>query len=92
MVNQVNGFSMENFNWSTYCVVCDCSCCLTSLSDRLITMPAALPSRLNRTPPPEDIPYSLPPEDIPCAVTPDLEGPNRSTIYPRSSSQEPGGL
>lgn len=52
-------------------------------------MPTASPSRLDLTPPPEDIP-SPSSEDIPRAVTPDLEGPNGSTIYP--SSREPGGL
>lgn len=55
-------------------------------------MPAASSSRLDLTPPPEDIPFSLTSEDIPRAVTPDLEGPDGSTIYPRSSSREPGGL
>jgi hypothetical protein len=52
-------------------------------------MPAALPSRPGLTPPPEDIPCS---PASPRAVTPDLEGPDGSTIYPRSSSREPGGL
>lgn len=46
-------------------------------------MQVALSRHLNCTPPPEDIPRTL---------TPDLEGPDGSTVYPRSSSQEPGEL
>ena len=58
-------------------------CVSQTFSDRPIAMQVALSSHLNCTPPPEDIPRTL---------TPDLEGPDVSTIYPRSSSQEPGEL
>ena len=47
-------------------------------------MPVALSHRLSYTPPPEDIPRAL---------TPDVEGPDGSTVYPQSlSPQEPGEL
>ncbi|KAI9437480.1 hypothetical protein H4582DRAFT_2057849 [Lactarius indigo] len=45
-----------------------------------IAMPVASPSRLNCTPPPEDVPR---------AVTPEPEEPEESTLYPRSSFQGP---
>ncbi|KAF8263029.1 hypothetical protein EI94DRAFT_1879950 [Lactarius quietus] len=41
-----------------------------------IAIPVASSSRLNRTPPPEDIPHTL---------TPDPEEPDGSTVYPQSS-------
>ncbi|KAH9009203.1 hypothetical protein EDB83DRAFT_2531320 [Lactarius deliciosus] len=43
-----------------------------------IAMPVASPSRLNCTPPPEDVAR---------AVTPDPEEPEESTVYPQSSPQ-----
>ena len=44
-------------------------------------MPVALPSRLNHTPPPEDMPRAL---------TPGPEEPDESTVHPRGSPQELG--
>ncbi|KAF8268044.1 hypothetical protein EI94DRAFT_1700558 [Lactarius quietus] len=50
-----------------------------SWMQRPIAIPVASSSCLNHTPPPEDIPRTL---------MPDPEEPNRSTVYPWSSSQE----
>ena len=49
--------------------------------DRPIAMPSASPSRLNHTPPPEDVPR---------AITPEPEEPEETTVYLWRSPQEPG--
>src|ERR1700761_49297 len=81
MVKQGSTFNLENFNWSAHYFIRNCSLHITNLSDRPISMPVAIPSRLNHTPPPEDVPRAL---------TPGLEEPDESTVHPRSSPQEPG--
>ena len=81
MVKQGNTFSLENFNWSAHFVDCDHSLHIINISGRPIAMPVALPSCLNHTPPPEDVPRTLMPEP---------EEPDKSTVHSRGSPQEPG--
>ncbi|KAH9022619.1 hypothetical protein EDB85DRAFT_1895147 [Lactarius pseudohatsudake] len=78
MVRQGSTFSLVNSDWSAHCVVS--ATAPSHKPDRPIAMPVASPSRLNRTPPPEDVAR---------AITPDPAEPEESTVYPQSSPQGP---